>query len=179
MVDEEALVIGRVGANCGNVHLSEPESWITDNAIYSKFKSPFVDHRFMVLQLRNKQLNRLAGGSGQPYLSQKKLNSVAVALPPLAEQKQIVDEVERLLSVADNAADTASREETRAERLRQSILKQAFSGRLVPHDKNATPPSIDGTASERSDPDASDGADSDVEDLLGSADPDKQIEMDL
>lgn len=102
-----------------------------------------------------------------------------VPLPPLAEQKQIVNEVERLLSVADDAAATANREHTRAERLRQSILKQAFSGRLVPHEENATPPSIDGSASEYSDSGTSDGSESDVEDLLGSADPSKQIEMDL
>jgi len=108
-----------------------------------------------------------------------KIRSLPVPLPPLAEQKQIVEEVERLLSVADDAAATADREEIRAEQLRQSILKQAFSGRLVPHDKDASPPSIDDTASERSSSDTSDGTDTDVEDLLGSADPSKQVEMDL
>ena len=66
-----------------------------------------------------------------------KVRSIPIPLPPLAEQKQIVDEVERLLSVADDAAATAEREHTRAERLRQSILKQAFSGQLVPHEKDA------------------------------------------
>ena len=66
-----------------------------------------------------------------------KVRSVPIPLPPLTEQKQIVDQVERLLSVADDGATTVERERTRAERLRQSILKQAFSGRLVPHEKGA------------------------------------------
>jgi type I restriction enzyme S subunit len=117
--------------------------------------------------------------SGLYTLSMTKIRSLPVPLPPLAEQKQIVEEVERLLSVADDAAATADREEIRAEQLRQSILKQAFSGRLVPHDEDASPPSIDDTASERSSSDTSDGTDTDVEDLLGSADPSKQVEMDL
>lgn len=62
-----------------------------------------------------------------------------LSLPSLAEQKQIVAEVERLLSVTDDAAATIDRELQRAERLRQSILKQAFSGKLVAPDPHSTP----------------------------------------
>jgi hypothetical protein len=53
-----------------------------------------------------------------------------------------------LLSVADDAAQTTEREQTRAERLRQSILKQAFNGQLVPHEggtASAPAPSGNGT----------------------------------
>ncbi len=116
---------------------------------------------------------------GQANVNATKMASMPIPLPPFAEQKQIVDEVERLLSVADDAAATAEREHTRAERLRQSILKKAFSGQLVPHEDGAPPPSLDGTASEESDTGSSKDADSDVENLMGSADPSKQIEMDL
>lgn len=102
-------------------------------------------------------------------------------LLPLSTQSepyQLVHEVESLLSAANRVA-TTEREHTRAERLRQSILKKAFSGRLVPHEEGASPPSIDGTASKESDTGSGNHADSDVEDLMGSADPSKQIEMDL
>jgi type I restriction enzyme S subunit len=114
-----------------------------------------------------------------------------VPLPPLDEQKQIVDEVERLLSVADDAAATAEREHTRAERLRQSILKQAFSGRLVPHDEDADPPAIEASSSNgtgqdspgdtdaSASDDSSDEEDVVAEDLYNGGDPGKQIEMDL
>jgi type I restriction enzyme S subunit len=145
-----------------------------------------VDERFLLLQLRTKGLNQLAGGSGQPYISQKVLKSLPIALPPLAEQKQIVDEAERLLSVADDAAATVEREQTRAERLRQSILKQAFSGRLVRHDEDADPPAVeasptDGSASSASGDTGSSSDEDDViaEELYNGGDPGKQIEMDL
>jgi type I restriction enzyme S subunit len=118
-------------------------------------------------------------GTQIPHVSKKSLRAYPVPLPPLTEQKQIVDEVERLLSVADDAAATAEREETRAKRLRQSILKRAFSGQLVPHDEDAAPPSIDAKASEETDTGSRNDAGSDFEDLMGSADPSKQIEMDL
>ncbi|WP_263788828.1 restriction endonuclease subunit S [Salinibacter grassmerensis] len=112
------------------------------------------------------------------HLGSRRFSKMPFPLPPLAEQREIVQEAERLLSVADDVADTAERENVRGERLRQSILKQAFSGQLVPHEDGALPPSVYGTTSEESDTSRNDG-DSDVEDLMGSADPSKQIEMDL
>ena len=54
-----------------------------------------------------------------------------VPLPPLTEQERIVDEVERHLSVIEANEQAIAVDLARAERLRQSILQQAFSGRLV------------------------------------------------
>jgi type I restriction enzyme S subunit len=52
--------------------------------------------------------------------------------PPLAEQRRIVAEVERRLSVVQELEATLAANLARAERLRQSILKRAFEGKLVP-----------------------------------------------
>ncbi len=64
------------------------------------------------------------------------LEKAQIPIPPLPEQEQIVSELERHLSVADEAEATIDAELTRAERLRQSILKHAFSGKLVAQDPN-------------------------------------------
>ena len=69
------------------------------------------------------------------------LSGFPVPLPPLPEQHRIVAEVERRLSVIQQAEATVEANLTRAERLRQSILKQAFSGKLVPQDPNDEPAS--------------------------------------
>ena len=67
---------------------------------------------------------------------------VDVPIPPLTEQEQIVSELERCLSVADEIEATLDAELERAERLRQSILKHAFSGKLVPQAPNDEPASV-------------------------------------
>ncbi|NGZ10791.1 MAG: hypothetical protein CV088_15625 [Nitrospira sp. LK70] len=60
-----------------------------------------------------------------------KLSAFPIPFPPASEQHQIVAEVERRLSVIDELEATVETNLTRADRLRQAILSQAFSGKLV------------------------------------------------
>ncbi|NLV25481.1 MAG: hypothetical protein GXY54_11960 [Deltaproteobacteria bacterium] len=53
-------------------------------------------------------------------------------VPPLSEQNRIVAELDRRLSIATEGEEQINANLRRADRLRQSILKQAFSGQLVP-----------------------------------------------
>ena len=86
---------------------------------------------------------RLIGsGNNQPALNKSRVQEIPLPLPPLAEQNRIVAEVERRLSVIQQAEATVAANLKRAERLRQSILKQAFSGQLVPQDPNDEPASV-------------------------------------
>jgi type I restriction enzyme S subunit len=52
-------------------------------------------------------------------------------IPRVAEQLQIVAEVERRLSVIEELEAAVQANLTRGDRLRQSILGQAFSGKLL------------------------------------------------
>ena len=70
------------------------------------------------------------------------LEKAKIPIPPFTEQEQIVSELERHLSIADGIEATITSELARAEQLRQSILKQAFSGKLVPQDPNDEPADI-------------------------------------
>ena len=79
---------------------------------------------------------------GQANVNGTKLSSMSIPLPPLAEQFRIVAEIERRLSVADETEKTIDQSLKQAERLRQSILKRAFEGKLVPQDPDDEPASV-------------------------------------
>jgi type I restriction enzyme S subunit len=55
---------------------------------------------------------------------------IPVPLPPLAEQERIITDVEARLSVIEALDAMVSSNRIRADRLRQSILQQAFNGNL-------------------------------------------------
>lgn len=84
-------------------------------------------------------LGSLSDGSNVPQLNNKDIGPLPLPLPPLAEQLRIVAEVDRRLSVLDALDATVDRNLARCARLRQSILKMAFEGRLVPSDHEAVP----------------------------------------
>lgn len=70
-------------------------------------------------------------GVNQSNINGTKLKSYPIPLPPLKEQKQIVQEIESRLSVADKMEESINQSIQQAEALRQSILKKAFEGKLI------------------------------------------------
>ena len=88
------------------------------------------------------QVSELCKGSTRDFLNQHILSSIIFPLPPLAEQHEIVSEIERRLIIADRTEATIAANLKRAARLRQSILKNAFRGDLVSQDPNDEPASL-------------------------------------
>ncbi len=77
------------------------------------------------------RLEKYFTGSTIKHFTGQSLRTYSFPLPPLAQQHRIVTEVERRLSVAQEVEAAVSAGLRRASRLRQSILKRAFEGRLV------------------------------------------------
>lgn len=81
-------------------------------------------------------------GVGRPRLNVREIKAIMIPLAPFPEQARIVSEVERRFSVIDELEATVQTNLQRAERLKQSILKRAFEGKLVPQDPKDEPASV-------------------------------------
>jgi len=85
----------------------------------------------LFLRTAKVDLERYAPATAQKNINLRTLSELAIPFPTLEEQKQFVAKVERRLSVADEIEKELDQALTHAERLRQSILKRAFEGKLV------------------------------------------------
>ncbi len=89
------------------------------------------EYIFYFLEGEYEHTRTMGSGNNQQALNKSRVQSMFFPLPPLAEQRRIVAEVERLLSVCDNMEATIAESLQKAEVLRQSILKKAFEGKLL------------------------------------------------
>lgn len=93
-------IVGRVGALCGNVHLSQGKFYATEHALVVSLKTN-VNPRYIEHTLTHLNLRHYAKGVAQPVLSASTLSAIPIPVPPIAEQERIVAELDLLSSIIE------------------------------------------------------------------------------
>lgn len=116
---------------------------IAQRVILLRPNKDLLDAKFLFYQLKSGRFRRRLTGKGTGTtvtgVSYRNLRQIELSIPPLGEQEKIVEEVELLLSMVDEAEKVVNQSLIQSERLRQGILKKAFEGRLVPQDPTDEP----------------------------------------
>ena len=128
----ENVLIGRVGAKCGNVHRVSEPIWLTDNALYVSEMRRDFDDDFMALLLKRAKLRRTANQAAQPVISYKTIKPVELTFPvDTEEQERIVDRYTESRKYCDQLTERHNAKLACLENLRQSLLQRAFAGELT------------------------------------------------
>lgn len=123
-LDDEILIIGRVGANCGNVYHINEKAWVTDNALICQTTN---DYRFMYYSLNSLNFNSLANKTAQPVITGTKIKSQYISFPEKTEQKQIADFLDKATLQIDDAIKTKEKQLKTLEALKKSIIHKAVT----------------------------------------------------
>jgi type I restriction enzyme S subunit len=114
-----SLIVGRVGAS-GEIHLGEGKVWVSDNAIYSEnYEKAKAYLPYLFYSLKHRELSQFASKTTHPIITQTFLNNLLTQLPPLGEQRAIVE----VLGVIDLAVAKAGEVIAKTERLKKGLMQ--------------------------------------------------------
>ena len=122
----DQILIGRVGALCGNIHYIKERIWVTDNAFVVNNISSSWNMFFLSYELEYINLNQYASQTAQPVISNKSMKDVSIFLPPLSEQQSIVATLDSLKSKVDCLQENYDKISQECDALKQAILRQVF-----------------------------------------------------
>ncbi len=112
--DAEVAITCR-GATCGTVNFTEPESWITGNAMVVSPKDKTLSKKFLQYLLIGTDLNSVITGSAQPQITGASLKPFEIPVPPIATQEEIVELIDREAALVSSAKQLIEVYETRTK----------------------------------------------------------------
>lgn len=119
-----------IGFGSTEFHILRPKDMVT---------SEWIFYGINLEDFRNKAISQMTGTAGQKRVPKRVVENYKIAVPEKTVQNQIVQEIESRLSVCEKIEESVESGLKKIEYLRQSILKQAFEGKLVPQDPEDSP----------------------------------------
>ena len=145
LFDKPLLLIGEDGANLINrstpiAFIAQGKYWVNNHAhVLDGISLDFL--RYIELHINAIDLKPFVTGTAQPKMNQAKMNSIPIALPPLAEQRRIVGKVDQLLGLCDELAVRQAAQREARSALVRATLDRLVSPRRQPNSSSPSPQS--------------------------------------
>lgn len=123
-------LIGRQGALCGNINFADGEFYATEHAVVVDVYAE-TNTLWAGLFLRALNLNQYATSVAQPGLAVNRIKKVLIPLPPILEQKRIVERIESSYSVLDTIDTLQSQYQDNLATLKSKIIDAGIQGKLT------------------------------------------------
>jgi type I restriction enzyme S subunit len=130
-VSEKEIIIICDGSNSGDVFFgydgilaSTMGKLVHSQEIYTKYLYLFLKQNF-------EYLNTDKVGAATPHLNQEKFKNLETPLPPLPEQKKIVDYLDDLREKIEKLKQLQQKQLEELNELKNSILEKAFTSELI------------------------------------------------
>lgn len=127
--DGNCLVVGRVGALCGNVHQIRRSCWVTDNALKITYGCDF-DVDYLEMYLKVLDLNKLANHNAQPLITGTMIKEQVAIIPPIDEQKNITKFIQSKVGKIDLLILKSSEAVDKIKERRTALISAAVTGKI-------------------------------------------------
>ena len=124
------LLIGEDGANLVSrstpiAFIASGKFWVNNHAHILQFTND-IFLEYIKYYINAIDLKPYITGGFQPKLSQANLNIIKVSFPPLEEQKEIINKIEKLFTICDELEEQINSSKQNTQTLMQAVLKEAF-----------------------------------------------------
>jgi len=127
MFEEPLIIIGRVGAYCGCVHVSPSKSWVTDNALYVSDRDDALSFDYLVHALSHAHTSTsMPATSGSRWFPDRAYIRFEVLVPPIDLQEDFVARIGRAEALTSSHKSSA----IALDSLFASLQHRAFQGEL-------------------------------------------------
>lgn len=126
-INKGNIVIGRVGARCGCITPIYEKAWATDNALVVSCEG--IDYQYLIYCLIAADLNKIASSNAQPLLTGTKVKNTYIAIPNLAEQKEIVSHVGKATKSLYLSIANCERMISLLQERKQIIINEVVTGK--------------------------------------------------
>lgn len=133
-----------IAANIAETAILAYSACFPDSIVGLICNQSIVANKWIIIffEYAKERISSFAPATAQKNINLEILTKLRIPTPPLQEQHLIISEVDRRLSAIEALESQVQKDLLRSKKLRQSILKRAFEGKLVPQDPSDEPASI-------------------------------------